>query len=110
MAPSRKKPAVALSQVPSVKELCNKLGFERATQAETTVFTDTTHAFRKSYRCSNGSTGSSLTEWNSISVQQELTAMAMAFLADRGNGERFWSDLRRWKDDGDLTYPEDRRM
>jgi hypothetical protein len=110
MAPNRKKPVVALSQVPSVKELCNRLGFERATPAETTVFTDTTHAFRKSYKRPNGSAGSSLTDWNSISVQQELTAMAMAFLADGGNGERFWSDSRRWKDDGDLTYPDDRRM
>jgi hypothetical protein len=92
-----------------VKELCNKLGFEQATPAETTVFTDTTHAFRKSYKCSNGDAGSVLTDWNSNSVQQELAAMAMEFLDDAGNGERFWSDLRRWKDDGDLMYPEDRR-
>jgi hypothetical protein len=110
MAPSRKKPAVALSQVPSVRELCNRLGFERATQAETTVFTDTTHAFRKSYRCSNGSSGSSLTEWNSVNVQQELSAMALEFLDAGGNGERFWSDSRRWKEEGDLMYPEDRRL
>jgi hypothetical protein len=110
MAPGRKKSAVALSKVPSIKELCDSLGFERASPIETSVFTDTTHAFRKSYKCSNGSAGSDLTEWYSISVQQELAAMAMKFLTEKGNGERFWSDSRRWKGDGDLTYPEDRRM
>lgn len=110
MSPSRRKPDVALSQVPSVKELCNRLGFQRATQTETTVFTDATHMFRRSYKCSDGTAGSDLTDWNSPRVQQELAAMAMAFLAARGNGELFWSDCRRWMDEGDLTHLEDKRM
>jgi hypothetical protein len=110
MAPGRKNHAVALSKVPSVTELCDRLGFERATPIETSVFTDTTHAFRKSYKCSNGSAGASLTDWYSVDVQQELAAMAGRFLTERDNGERFWSDSRRWKEDGDLTYPEDRTM
>src|SRR5271163_1243193 len=102
MAPGRRKPAVAPSKVPSVKELCDGLGFERASPIETSVFTDTTHPFRKSYSCSDGSPGSNLTNWNSIDVQQELTAMAGSFLTERDNGERFWSDSRRWKQEGDL--------
>ncbi len=108
MAPGRSKPAVALSKVPSVKELCDKLGFARATPRETSVFTDTTHAFRKSYKTSDGSDGANLTDWNSTRVQQELSAMAIRFQDHSGNGERFWSDSRRWKEDGDLVYPEDR--
>jgi hypothetical protein len=110
MAPGRTKPAVALSKVPSVKELCDRLGFERASPRETSVFTDTTHAFRKSYRTSDGGDGANLTDWNSLFVQQELSEMAINFLEQSGNGERFWSNSRRWKDDGDLTYPEDRTL
>jgi hypothetical protein len=97
-----------LSKVPSVKELCDRLGFERASPIETSVFTDTTHAFRKSYRTSNGNPGSNLIDWYSTEVQQELSTMAMNFLEQGGNGVRFWSDSRRWKDMDDLTWPEDK--
>lgn len=110
MTPKRKKPAMPLSKVPSVKELCDRLGFERASTMETSVFTDTTHAFRKSYKTTDGSAGANLTDWNSTSVQQELTAMAISFLDRSGNGVRFWSGSRRWMQEGDLTYPEDRTL
>ncbi len=111
MGPVRKKPAVSLSKVPSVKELCDRLGFERASPREVSVFTDTTHAFRKSYKTTNGSPGSDLVDWYSTEVQKDLSAMALDFLEQAGNGERFWSDSRRWKDVADnLTWPDDKTL
>jgi hypothetical protein len=108
MAPGHEKPAVALSNVPSVKELCDRLGFESASQKETSAFTDATHSFRKSYKTSDGGAGVNLTNWYATDVQQELAAMAVKFLDDCGNGGRFWSSSRRWKEYEDMTYPDDR--
>lgn len=110
MASGYQKPIVALSNVPSVGELCNRLGFENASQKETNTFTEATHEFRKSYKTSDGGAGINLTNWYAIDVQQELTAMATKFVDECGNSERFWSSSRRWKEYGDITYPEDRRM
>lgn len=111
MSPSSKrskKPAVTLSKVPSVKEICERLGFQHASLKDTNAFTDATHAWRKSYKTSNGTAGTELLLWNELSVQLDLTIMAERFLEDKGNGERFWSPTRSWNHDSDVKYPEDR--
>ena len=109
-----KKPAVALSKVPSVKELCEKLGFQHASLKETNTFIDASHSWRKSYRTSDGTSGTQLLQWNQPSVQLDLTTMAERFLENNGNvenernGDRFWSQTRSWNHDSDIQYPEDR--
>jgi hypothetical protein len=111
MSPSSKvpkKPAVALSKVPSVKELCERLGFQRASLKDTNAFMDATHTWRKSYRTSGGTPGTELLLWNQLPVQSDLTIMAERFLEDRKNGDRFWSPARDWNHDSDVQYPEDR--
>jgi hypothetical protein len=110
MGPIRKKPAIALSNIPPVKELCEKLGFRRASSRQESDFIDTTHAFRKKYKTPAGTPGSELTDWNLVTVQHELFTMAMKFLDEAGNGERFWSVSRTWKEDGDLHYPDDKML
>ena len=104
-----KKPTVALSKVPSVKELCERLGFQHASLKETNAFLDATHTWRKAYRIGGGGTpGTELLLWNQLSVQSDLTIMAELFLVDRDNGDRFWSPTRSWNHDDDVQYPEDR--
>ena len=110
MRPARKKPAIPLSNVPPVKELCEKLGFQHALSRQVTDFVDTTRAFRKNYRTSNGTPGTELTDWNQGTIQHELFTMAIKFLDEARNGVRFWSDTRPWSEDGDLNYPEDKLM
>ena len=111
MSPASKgsrKPAVPVSKVPSVRELCELLGFQRASLKDTNIFMDTAHNWRKSYTTSNGQPATQLLLWNQSSVQIELQAMAEKFLEDEGNGERFWSSSRTWSQDSDLQFPEDR--
>lgn len=110
--PSRrpKRPSIALSKVPSVKELCELLGFQHASLKDTIKFTDATHAWRKSHRTSDGNLASELLLWNQPSVQMHLTEMAGKFLDD-GNGDRFWSPNRSWSShqEDELEYPQDRQ-
>jgi hypothetical protein len=116
MGPSNKtstKPTVALSKVPSVKELCERLGFQHASLKETNSFIDASHAWRKSYKTSDGTAGTALLRWNEASVQLDLKTMAERFLEDKGNedkqnAERFWSPARSWNHDSDVQYPKDR--
>jgi hypothetical protein len=104
MARRSKKPILALSKVPSVEELCNLLGFKNATPMESSVFTATVHAFRKSYATSDGRSGVDLVDW--YNRQEELGVMAVAFVET--HGYRFWSNSRRWMGEDDVTYPKDK--
>src|SRR6266536_240518 len=88
------KPSVALSKVPSVKELCELLGFQRASLKDTNKFIEATHSWRKSYITSSGQPASQLLLWNQTSVQLDLDEMAQKFIDDKGNGDRFWSPGR----------------
>jgi len=101
------KPAVALSKVPSVKELCEQLGFQRASIKEMDVFLEATRTWRKTYKTSDDSPGSDLLRWNDPIVQLELRWMAEDFVRDNGNGDRFWGPSRNWYDDSDVQFPEE---
>ena len=54
MAPSCKKPAMRLSDVPTLKKLCDKLGFQRASSQTVDGFMNVVHVFRKNYKTSSG--------------------------------------------------------
>jgi hypothetical protein len=107
MSPSS-KPSVPLSKVPSVKELCEQLGFQYASLKDTNRFMEVTRAWRKSYQTTSGRLAADLRSWNEPSDQLDLEEMAQKFIDDRGNGERFWSPSRSWNHDSDLQFPEDR--
>jgi hypothetical protein len=102
------KPAVALSKVPSVKELCELLGFQRASLKETNVFVQATHAWRKSYKTDHGEAGGTLLSWKSPAVQRDLRQMAEGFLNHNDKGVQFWGPSRPWGQLSDLHFPEDR--
>jgi hypothetical protein len=110
MGAGRKKQAISLSQVPSVKELCDKLGFQQSSSRDTSAFTDTTHAFRKVYKTADGISGAELTDWKSTTTQRELMTMAHKFLDDNGNGEKFWSETKGRNEISELRYPKDKIM
>ncbi|KAF4626424.1 hypothetical protein G7Y89_g11735 [Cudoniella acicularis] len=106
---SSSKPSVSLSKVPSVKELCELLGFQYASLKDTNTFMELTRAWRKSYQTSSGRPATDLLSWNQSSDQLDLEEMAQKFIDDRGNGDRFWSPNRSWNHgDSDLHFPEDR--
>lgn len=107
-----KKPSVPITKVPSVKELCELLGFQHASLKDTTFFMNTSHAWRKSFKTSSGLSGPELLQWNDPLVQLNLTEMSERFLeaSNNGinNGLRFWSSSRSWNQDSDLVLPDDR--
>ncbi|KAG4427804.1 hypothetical protein IFR05_016713 [Cadophora sp. M221] len=100
------KPAVSLSKVPSIKEICESLGFQSASIKDTDKFLDTTRAFRKSYQITPGVTTADLLRWNDAAIQCELRNMAELFLKDGDNGDVYWGTKRYWYSSG-LQYPDD---
>lgn len=100
------KPAVSLSKVPSIKEICESLGFQSASIKDTDKFLDTIRAFRKSYQFTPGVTTTDLLRWNDAAIQGELKNMAELFLKDGDNGDVYWGSKRHWYSLG-LQYPDD---
>jgi hypothetical protein len=106
MAPPRKKASLSLSKVPSIKELCDLLGFEAASSKITNHFTDSTHHWRKHFKTPDGIEGFKLIDWSLPQVQEELYNMALKYL-ESGNGRKYWAGPREWNPVPDLQYPED---
>lgn len=102
------KPEISLSKVPSVKELCEDLGFQHASLKDTNNFMEGTRAWRKSFKTSSGRPAATLLQWNDMSIQQDLEEMAERFLDHENNGHRFWSPHRSWIQDSNIKFPEDK--
>ncbi|KFZ03635.1 hypothetical protein V502_10782 [Pseudogymnoascus sp. VKM F-4520 (FW-2644)] len=97
------KPTVLLSKVPSLRDICDALGFRNS--KEQSAFTDFTHKWRKTYRTSDNRSGTDLIQWKLPKTQDDLTRMANTFLHGVGTGERFWPQL---ENPGDrLCFPDD---
>jgi hypothetical protein len=103
----RMKPSITLSKVPSVKELCDRLGFENASSKVITHFTDSTHNWRKHFKTPGGVKGATLIDWSKPQVQEDLYNMAMKYL-DSGYGQKYWTGPKDWNPEPDFRYPEDR--
>lgn len=108
MGPCCKKPAMQLSNVPLLKELCNKLGFQCALSRTVDDFINVVYIFRKNYKTSDSIPGIELKDWNIAAVQNELSIIASTFLDEAGNGDRFWFETRAWKEDDDFNYPDNK--
>ena len=102
-----KKPSVPITKVPSIKELCEQLGFQHASLKDTNAFMDASHAWRKSYVTTSGLSGTELLLWKDPLVQLDLREMSERFLKVSNNGLAFWSANRSWNHDSDLIYPEE---
>ena len=105
---SSTKPSVPLSKVPSIKELCELLGFQHASLKDTNTFMEVTRAWRRSYTTGSGRPATELRLWNQSLDQQDLDEMAQKFVDVNGNGDRFWSPSRNWNHDSALQFPENR--
>lgn len=97
------KPAVLLSKVPSLRDICDALGFRNS--KEQNAFTDFTHKWRKTYRTSDNRSGTDLIQWKLQKTQDDLTRMANTFLYGVGNGDKFWPQLEVPGDR--LCFPDD---
>jgi hypothetical protein len=97
------QPAVLLSKVPPLRDICDALGFRNSKDANT--FTDFTHKWRKTYRTDDNRLGTDLVDWKLPRTQDDLARMADTFLHGVGIGEKFWPHL---DDPGDrLCFPDD---
>ncbi|KFY46828.1 hypothetical protein V495_02230 [Pseudogymnoascus sp. VKM F-4514 (FW-929)] len=100
---ANKKPTVLLSKVPSLRDICDALGFRNS--KEQNAFTDFTHKWRKTYRTSDNRSGTDLIQWKLPKTQDDLTRMANTFLHGVGTGEKFWPQLETPGDR--LCFPDD---
>lgn len=103
-----KPSTIPLSKVPSIKQLCEVLGFQHATLKDTNAFMENTRAWRKSYKLTSGRDASRLLRWNDAQEQLDLEELAQKFIDYEGNGERFWGENRSWNHISTLQYPENR--
>jgi len=105
-APKRsKKPATSVTKIPSIKMLCDGLGFQHADSKCTATFMSALHSWRKTFKSSSGFDGPELLSWNDPGVQRDLMEMSEGFVRDSNNGERYWGPSRQWKQATDLEFP-----
>ncbi|KAH8597455.1 hypothetical protein B0O99DRAFT_617516 [Bisporella sp. PMI_857] len=104
------KPSVSVTKIPSIKALCEALGFQHASLKDTNLFMAASHAWRKSFVTSTGKPGINLLAWNKPQVQIDLKEMAEGFVERSNNGERYWGTGRNWDQDqgSDIVFPDDR--
>lgn len=92
------------NQIPIAKDLCEKLGF--VSLSERHALLDSTHQWRRTYECVDGTIGKDLVDWKSAKTQEYLKNMTRDYLERGGNGTKFWPRTGRR---GPLPeYPEDK--
>ena len=106
MSTTSKSP-LAQSQIPQIRELQEKLGFDGSDGRTPAELRDATHHFRKEYLTSDGTPGRELKDWKSSRTQAELLRMAWTFLADELYGMKFWPASTNSSSKRGLDYPKD---
>lgn len=94
-------------QIPQIRELQDKLGFDGTDGRSPTGLRDATHYFRKVYLTSDGTPGTDLKDWKILRTQSELLRMARTFLEDERYGMKFWSASTNSSSKRGLEYPKD---
>lgn len=104
------EPEILEKDIPGVRTLIEKLGFQYATTQQTKIFSSASLTWRKSYMNDTTLPKKNLNKWAMPDVRNELGVMADYFLVRDGGGERFWSAERDWIKDKntDLIYPKDK--
>lgn len=101
------KTLLAQSQIPQIRELQEKLGFDGRDGRSLADLRDATHHFRKEYLTSDGTPGRDLKDWKNSLIQAELLRMARTFLEDKHYGMKFWSASANSSSKRGLEYPKD---
>ena len=94
------------NQIPIVKELCENLGFESLSDRQALL--DSTHQWRRTYRCDDGTLGKDLVDWKSAKTQENIMIMTREYLDRAGNGTKFWPGKGRPRPRMIPEYPEDK--
>ncbi|PVH76069.1 hypothetical protein DL98DRAFT_657767 [Cadophora sp. DSE1049] len=81
-----------MCDIPSIGELCRKLGFENATEEDIEELRRVTRRFLQSHDLPPRMELENLLDWDKPTSAMELRYMAISFLSDddHRNGERFW--------------------
>ena len=98
---------LAQNQIPQIRELQDKLGFDGTDGRSPADLIDATHRFRKEYLTSDGRPGRDLKDWKTPRTQAELLRMARTFLNDEHYGRKFWSASANSSSKRGLEYPKD---
>ena len=106
MSKTSKSP-LTQSQIPQIRELQDKLGFDSTDGRSPADLRDATHHFRKEYLTSDGTPGRDLKDWKTSRTQAELLRMARTFLEDERYGVKFWSASANSSSKRGLEYPKD---
>jgi hypothetical protein len=104
--PAKSNSALRSSKIPRVRELCESLGFGKATVTEEQVFIDATDKWRRSYIHGGRQIGADFLAWKKPDVQEILDQMARQFILQDNNGAKFWSTTRPWRHGSDLHFPD----
>lgn len=97
------KPSIQSSEVPSLENICDALGFRKTKDAD--AFKKVTRKWCKSYTTAGDVRGSALVDWNLQETQNSLATMSKTFLREAGHGNIYWSYI-----DGpnnELYFPHD---
>ncbi|KAH0541550.1 hypothetical protein FGG08_003962 [Glutinoglossum americanum] len=99
------------TSIPTVGSLCEKLGYGKGKNEVTGLskndLTETTQVWRKKYITPSGKLGRELKDWKSVAERHDLLVMAIKYLDDDRNGERFWPNNREDDAGKHLHYPTD---
>ena len=104
---STSKSPLAQNQIPQIRELQEKLGFDGRDGRAPADLRDATHHFRKEYLTGDGTPGRDLKDWKTPRTQAELLRMARTFLADEHYGMKFWPASTNSSSKRGLEYPKD---
>ena len=93
------------SQVPIVTAICERLGFESLSDRQ--ALQDSTHHWRRTYKCDDGTLGKDLVDWKSATTQKNIMVMTREYLDRAGNGAKFWPPRGRPQPRTIPEWPED---
>lgn len=86
------------TKVPNLVELADRLGFGKFGSRPMKELAESTHLWRKQYRCEDGSPGTALLDWKSSLVREKVRAMTLRYLDDAGYGQLWWPQSTGAKD------------
>jgi hypothetical protein len=98
------RPPITQNQIPTVKKICEDLGFGDPLDKPESYLKESTQSWRKQYKTREGTLGRSLIEWRQPRTQIDLKSMTIDYLEKGGYGVKHWPANTL----GILEYPKDR--
>ena len=84
------KPPIPQNQIPTVKKICQDLGFGFSYDRQEHHLKEASQAWRRQYVTHDAIPGKDLRKWKEAKTQKDLTTMAKDFLEKGGYGKKLW--------------------